>query len=74
LCSVVYALLLEQADEWARHERLVAAVLIAGGGEGQIPHPDEYRQRFHAAIFDPAPIESMDPERVELLQALGLEV
>jgi hypothetical protein len=49
-------------------------VLIAGGGEGQIPHPDEYRQRFRAAIFDPAPIESMDPERVELLQALGLEV
>jgi hypothetical protein len=47
---------------------------VAGGGEGQIPHPDEYRKRFDAAIFDPAPIEAMDPERAELLQALGLEV
>lgn len=49
-------------------------MLIAGGSEGQIPHPEEYRQRFRAAIFDPTPIEAMDPERVELLQALGLEV
>lgn len=53
---------------------MVAAVLVAGGSGGEIPHPDEYRERFRAAIFDPAPIESMDPERVELLQALGLEV
>lgn len=69
---MVYALLLDRADEWARHERLVAAVLVAAGGEGQIPHPDEFREQFRAAVFDPAPIETMDPERAELLQALGL--
>lgn len=73
MCSTVYAILLDRVDEWARHERLVAAVLVAGGSDGQIPHPDEFRQRFHSAIYDPSPIEVMDPERAELLQALGLE-
>jgi len=68
----VYALQLESLEKWVMAERQTCATLAAAGAKVQIPTLADARVRFDDALCAPLKAEAIDPEREELLVALGL--
>lgn len=73
LCDVAYTVQVEQLERWIVGERQVAATLMAAGADGvEMPSLSEARDAFDSALDEPFAFSVEDPERGELLEALGL--
>lgn len=70
LLDLVFVIHLDLVEERARTDRIISGIAAALGSEVPLVEPDELR----AAYIDylEAPIEQVDPEKLELMQVLGI--
>lgn len=72
LCAVVYAMWVERWDAQTNAVLTAALVARAMGADVQIPDPVQLREANDAALRAEPKGEETDPDRLVLLQALGL--
>lgn len=71
MCDVVYVLLIDRLERHVLVERQVAvAAASAGVASVTIPTLEEELERFEAWLTEPPKL--IDPERLELMRALGV--
>lgn len=66
----MYALLADRLEARVLTERIVAATLIAAGGKGEMPDPDDELAAFDTALT--AEPKRLHDEQETLLRGLGL--
>jgi hypothetical protein len=69
---VAYALIVNNLRERVLADRHVAALYQIAGNDIKLPDPDEQRELFDEWLVSPTPTRDLDPDRIELLRALGL--